>query len=71
MANRMTIYMLTNNYIDIAVKKGRVPGVSGCIEHSSVLTQIIREARKEKGELDVIWLDLANAYGSMQHKMCS
>lgn len=69
MANRMTRYMLDNNYVDIAVQKGGVPGVSGCIEHTSVLTQIIREAREGKGELAVIWLDLANAYGSMPHKL--
>lgn len=39
--------------MDIAVQKGGVPGVSGCIEHTSVLTQIIREAREGKGELAV------------------
>nr|XP_034324819.1 uncharacterized protein LOC117689102 [Crassostrea gigas] len=44
-ANRMTRYMLDNNYVDKAVQKGGVPGVSGCIEHTSVLNQIIREAR--------------------------
>ena len=69
MANHMTRYMLDNNYVDISVQKGGVPGVSGCIEHTSVLTQIIREAREGKGELAVIWLDLANAYGSMPHKL--
>ena len=57
LARRMTNYMLGNQYIDIAVQKGGVPGVSGCIEHTSVLTQIIREAKESKGELAVIWLD--------------
>ncbi|VDI54010.1 Hypothetical predicted protein [Mytilus galloprovincialis] len=50
---RMTNYMLSNEYIDIAVQKGGVPGVSGCIEHTSVLSQIIREAKDSKGELAV------------------
>lgn len=36
---------------------------------ASVLTQIIREAREGKGELAVIWWDLANAYGSISHKL--
>lgn len=54
MANCMTRYMLDNNYVDKAVQQGGVPGVSGCIEHTSVLTQIIREAREGKGELAVI-----------------
>ena len=57
LAKRMTNYMLSNEYIDIAVQKGGVPGVSGCIEHTSVLSQIIREAKDSKGELAVVWLD--------------
>ncbi|VDH94361.1 Hypothetical predicted protein [Mytilus galloprovincialis] len=69
LAKRMTNYMLSNEYIDIAVQKGGVPGVSGCIEHTSVLSQIIREAKDSKGELAVVWLDLANAYGTVPHKL--
>ena len=52
--------MLSNGYIDIAVQKGGVPGA---------LTQIIREARENKGDLAGLWLDLANAYGSIPHKL--
>jgi hypothetical protein len=69
MARRMTTYMLANHYIDVAVQKGGIPGVSGCLEHTGVLTQIIREVRKNKGDLAVLWLDLANAYGSIPHKL--
>lgn len=69
LARRMTTFMLANNYIDIAVQKGGVPGVSGCLEHTSALTQIIREAKEKKGDLAVLWLDLANAYGSIPHKL--
>ncbi|XP_061185889.1 uncharacterized protein LOC133193994 [Saccostrea echinata] len=65
----MSSYLLENQYIDIAVQKGGVPGISGCIEHTSVLTQIIRETRESKGELAVVWLDLANAYGTVPHKL--
>lgn len=56
MANRMTRYMLqlTNNYVDIVVQKGGVLGVSGCIEHTSVPTQIIREVREGYRESAVI-----------------
>ncbi len=34
-----------------------------------VVTQLFREARENKGNLVVLWLDLANDYGSMPHKM--
>ena len=68
LARRMTTYLLSNKYIDISVQKGVVPGESGCVEHTSVLSQIIRDARENKGYLAVLWLDLANAYGSIPHK---
>ena len=61
--------MVENNYIDTSVQKGGVPGVPGCLEHTSVLTKIIREAKENKGDLTVLWLDLANAYGSIPHKL--
>lgn len=61
--------MLTNKNVDITVRKGGIPDASGCIEHTSIPTQIIRQARKEKNKLAIIWLDCANAYGSMPHKL--
>ena len=69
LSKRITRFWLTNNYIDTSVQKGGIPGVSGCIEHVSVLTQIIKEVVKNKGDLSVIWLDLANAYGTVPHKL--
>jgi hypothetical protein len=69
LAKRMTTYMLDNKYIDNAVLKGGVPGVSECNKHTNVLTQIMREAKEVKCELAVIWLDLANAYGSIPYKL--
>jgi hypothetical protein len=69
MAKRLTNYLLDNNYIDISVLKVGVPGISGCLEHTCMISEIIREAREKKGDLAVIWLDLANAYGSIPHKL--
>ncbi|VDI69745.1 Hypothetical predicted protein [Mytilus galloprovincialis] len=46
-----------------------MPEISGCIEHTSVLTQILREAKEKKSDLAVLWLDLANTYGSIPHKL--
>ena len=68
LSRRLTSFLLKNEYIDTSVQKGGIPGVAGCMEHTSVITQIIREA-KEKGELAVIWLDLANAYVTLPHQL--
>ncbi|XP_053183947.1 LOW QUALITY PROTEIN: uncharacterized protein LOC128367182 [Scomber japonicus] len=69
LARRMTAFLLKNKYIDTSVQKGGIPGVPGCLEHTGVVTQLIREAREGKGDLAVLWLDLANAYGSIPHKL--
>ena len=55
--------------IDTSVQKGGVPGISGCVEHIAVVTQLIKEAKEGKKDLVVLWLDLANAYGSVPHKL--
>ncbi|XP_021349432.1 uncharacterized protein LOC110466448 [Mizuhopecten yessoensis] len=69
LAKRMTAYMVENSYVDTSSQKGGIPGFSGCVEHTSVISQLIREAKQKKGNLTVVWLDLANAYGSVPHKL--
>ena len=69
LSKRLTNFMLDNQYLDTSVQKGGAPGVSGCVEHTSTLTQLIQEACKSKGDLAVVWLDLSNAYGSIPHKV--
>ena len=68
-SERILDFALANRYIDTSIQKGGVPGVSGCLEHTAVISQLIREAKKEKKSLVVTWLDIANAYGSIPHKL--
>lgn len=43
------------------VQKGGIPGVPSCLEHTDLVTQLIREAlRRER-------MDLANSYDSIPH----
>ncbi|XP_052224708.1 uncharacterized protein LOC127840340 [Dreissena polymorpha] len=69
LARRLTSFLTGNAYINTSVQKGGVPGFSGCIEHTSVITQLISEAKKGRKDLTVVWLDLANAYGSIPHQL--
>ncbi len=69
LSRRITEYLLNNKYIDISVQKGGIPGSSGCLEHTSMISQLLREAKEDKGDLSVVWLDLADAYGSVPHKL--
>lgn len=57
--------LLESTYIDTSVQKGGVPGIPGCTEHTRVVNQLIREARENKGNVVVPWLDLANVYRSI------
>lgn len=34
-----------------------------------MISQLIREAKQKKGDLTVVWLDLANVYGSIPHDL--
>ena len=69
MASRLTKYLTENGYIDMSVQKGGIPEVPGCVEHASMIWETIQRAKSQKLDLDVVWLDLANAYGSVPHQM--
>jgi len=69
LARRISTYMPANGYIDTSVQKGGVPGFSGCLEHTSAISQLIRESRIKQSNLTIVWLDLANAYGTIPHKV--
>ena len=68
-SRRLTDFLIRNDYLDTSVQKGGIPGMPGCQEHTGVLSQLLRDAKKGKGDLAVVWLDLANAYGSIPHKL--
>lgn len=69
LARRMTSYLLENGYIDTNCQKAGVPGFPGCVEHSTMIWDQIQKAKREKTDLHVVWLDLANAYGSVPHQL--
>lgn len=52
-------YLLKNQYIDPFVQKGGIPEVPGCLEHSGVVAQLLKEAHEGKGDLAVLWLRMA------------
>lgn len=54
LAKTLTIYMLVNNYMDTSVQKGGIPGISGCLEHTCIVSQLIQEAKSSKGELSLV-----------------
>ncbi|KAL7858311.1 hypothetical protein AOLI_G00184130 [Acnodon oligacanthus] len=68
-SKRLCMYLTKNTYIDTSVHKSSITGMPGYVEHTSVVTQLIQEARESKSKLSVLWLDLENAFGSITHKL--
>ena len=56
-------YLTENGYINTSVQKGGMPGVAGCLEHATMIWEAIQRTKSEELNLDVRWLDLANASG--------
>ncbi len=67
LAQRLTQYLKQNHFIDTSIQKAGIAGFSGCLEHNSIIWHQIQTAKKERKELHVLFLDLANAYGSVPH----
>ena len=68
-AKRTVDYLQSNGYINESVQKAGIPGIPECIEHAYSIWDIIQEAKKNRKDLNVVWLDLANAYGSVPHEL--
>lgn len=60
---------LKNDLINLSKQKSVILRAPGFLENTGVVTQLIREAHESRGDLAVLWLDLANAYASIPHKL--
>ena len=41
----------------------------GCLEHTNMIWHQIQAAKKEQGDLHVVFLDLGNTFGSVPHSL--
>ena len=64
---RLTVFLMANEFVDGRTQKGFCPGVSGCIEHGSLIMTAFADASKSRRSIVCTWVDLANAYGSIRH----
>ena len=69
-SKRLEAHIITNNkFINTSIQKGCMEKVPGCWEHMSMIWSALKEARSSKRDLATIWLDIANAYGSIPHRL--
>ncbi len=69
MAHRLAVYLEKNHFIDTMVQKAGIPVFSGCLEHTNMIWNQIQAAKKDGRDLHVVFLDLANAFGSVPHNL--
>lgn len=69
LARGMTDFLLMNKSSTPQYRKVAFPACQGAWNIRGVVTQLIREAQEGNCDLVVLWLDLANAYGSIRQKL--
>ena len=60
-------YMIANRYQDTNIQKAFVRNIPGCTEQYRKLLGTVSEAFRRHRSITVCWLDLANAYSSVNH----
>lgn len=67
--NRMYTYLVKNKFIETNLQKGFWSEISGCIEHTELLTYVINHARLKQRQVIITLLDLKNAFGEIDHEI--
>ena len=58
-----------NRIINLSIQKGCMAKVPGCWEHMSLVWDELKTAKSNKTSITAVWLDIANAYGSIPHQL--
>ena len=65
-ARRMEKYRLANDIIDSSIQKGFLTGINGTMEH---IFSVLEHAKSNGLPLNISFLDLRNAFGSVSHNL--
>ena len=68
-AQRTMDFMVANKYLDPAAQKAFMDGVNGCVEHVTVIQEIIQNATHNNKTVHNTWFDLEDAFGSVSHML--
>ena len=69
LASRSLSYMKANAYYDLAIQKGFISDMAGCAEHTTMLSELLKNAKQTSRQITVCWTDLENAFGSLRHDL--
>ena len=68
-AQRTINFMVENKYFDPTTQKAYVEGVNGCIEHVTVVQEVIDHSKLNHTTSHITWFDLEYAFGSVPHML--
>ena len=66
-AQRAIDFMVANQYLDPVAQKAYIEGINGCVEHVTVVQEVIQHARLNHKTVHITWFDLEDAFGSVCH----
>ena len=66
-AQRTINFMVANKYLDPVAQKAYVEGINGCVEHVTVVQEVIQHAKLNHKTVHITWFDLEYAFGSVCH----
>ena len=70
LARRLENHIIKKNkIINTSVQKGCISNLPGCWEHMSLVWEQLKSTKVKKTNLTAVWLDIANAYGSIPHQL--
>ena len=61
--------MIKNKYLDPTAQKAYINGVNGCVEHITIVQEIIQDTYHNKKSCNFTWFDLQDAFGSLSHDL--
>ena len=61
--------MVSNKYLDPIAQKAYIEGINGCIEHVTVVQEVIKDTKHNNKTVHITWFDLEDAFGSVSHML--
>ena len=67
MSDRITVFLVGNDYINSETQKAFLHKISSSQDHNLVLGEILNHAKENSKNVYVTWFDLEDAFGSVSH----
>jgi len=67
LSRRLASWAIHHGKISSA-QKGFLP-VDGCMEHSFLMESVLADAKRRRKDVQILWVDLKNAFGSVPHAL--